>query len=62
MTLSGKGKERKSVYGMKTPDSGTGVDGVSLKTRFGTRVDWVPQEMVTSGAHTAVGECSAAIP
>jgi len=59
MTSSGKGKERKSVYGMKTPDSGTSIDGVSLKTRFGTRVDWVPQEMVTSGTHTALGvQCS----
>ena len=44
---------------MNALHSGTSVDGLSLKTEFGTRVDWVPQEMVTSGAHTAVGvQCS----
>ena len=60
MTSSaGKRKSTRFVYGMKTQDSGTSIDGVSLKTRFGTRVDWVPQEMATSGAHTAVGvQCS----
>ena len=44
---------------MNALHSGTSVDGLSLKTEFGTRVDWVPQEMATSGAHTAVGvQCS----
>ena len=55
MTSSRKDKETNFVYGVKTPDSGTSIDGLSLKTRLGTRVDWVLQEMVTSGAHTAVG-------
>jgi len=46
MTLSlGKGKRSRPVYGMEALDSGTSVDGVSLKTRFGTRVDWVLQDM-----------------
>ena len=59
MTSSRKDKETNFVYGVKTPDSGTSIDGLSLKTRLGTRVDWVLQEMVTSGAHTAVGvQCS----
>ena len=62
MTSSGKGKERKSVYGMKTPDSGTSIDGVSLKTRFGTRVDWMVQKMVTIGVCKRVEmRCSSSI-
>jgi len=34
---------------MRALDNGTSVDGVSLKTKFGTRVDWISQVTAITG-------------